>query len=1222
MKKSLLILIICLLSISYLYGDIYPAPTNLIVSKGIPDTIQIYWEAPTPPEFGEGFEAGIVPPVGWTADTTNIDSTWQIMDNTDYAHSGSYSACVPWTYKDGTFLGFDSTRIKNGFFDNWSAGIPDFWTPQTGLVIDTLGNSLVRNGFFDYWTAGIPDFWTPKTGLVIDTLGNSIVRNGSFDDWTAGIPDYWLRSDTSLVIDTSLISEGILAISGDSLNNISQTFSVLENSKYKLSFRSKQDSINPFSKYSIEIYDSTNHTSLEKLEMSNFAWQNFEFYVNIPLCNSISIRLFPSDSGDIIKTQWHEVNFEEHLVSSGIMAISCYSQSKYIYQDFSASKYAKYKLSFISKQDSLNPDSRYSIKVYDNTNDKFLFENDTLHNFEWRDYEFDIHTSSCSSIELRLFPSNKGDTIKTYWDDIKFEKYDYDPPNQDEWLISPEYPDTIKLDDELSFWLGTSKMYGINSPVYVLLSNDDGNSWNDTLIVCDGTDREENLWEWKKYIILLNQFVGETIKIAFRYLGGNGEMVCLDDVTIGGQTRDITEFFVVPIKHPETQFTSRAPLNKSSRGSVLTGYKLYRRMYHKDRFHQIPAPETIIPDTVTEFVDTDVCMDTVYIYKIRAIYDNIIPSTNYSNLDTGYVYDDSKPKPPGFLSYSTNWTSGTITLEWKNPYFCYDIEYYYIYDNDSILVKVPYNKDKDDYYLYITKDPSPVEEDEIQLETEIYNLTVSSMDFSGNESVQDTSFNILTAPDISVTAELYSIDIEVSKWAPGETCSISDSIKIYRSTSEEDTTFRFLTDSLTFNLGSGIFTDYAVSTDSTYYYYATLTYDNNVISDKSRIGNATPESNVVNIDSLKISSYTDSSVTFQWVEPVTDSLNYGGIYVYTGTKYTIPIATIYKGTTVYEYVDTQPEILDFTFWPFDLYGTRGGDDVKNTLNNIVLGLHYYKICIDSLKEIENFEEDALDPLWTIDNLGSAEAEWQVSDDGSSQWFDIPDGDGKYAWINDDKLGQYDTTNCYLVMPPVTGLTDSDKVFLMFNSYIETDFNGSAYISLGSGNIFSDKIEITDEYNAWGIDAIRNVINLTSHISFSYIDSFYVAFHYNDNGTWSQGWAIDNVSLLVTTLPRFPFCLRFSDDTEFYLSKIYPNPFKEYINFSFFLSEPAKVSLEIYNIRGQKIAIIANNKEFNKGPKKLLWDGTDYNGKKVGSGIYLYKVVINNKLKVNKLMLIR
>ncbi|MFO7896156.1 MAG: C10 family peptidase [Candidatus Cloacimonadales bacterium] len=91
---------------------------------------------------------------------------------------------------------------------------------------------------------------------------------------------------------------------------------------------------------------------------------------------------------------------------------------------------------------------------------------------------------------------------------------------------------------------------------------------------------------------------------------------------------------------------------------------------------------------------------------------------------------------------------------------------------------------------------------------------------------------------------------------------------------------------------------------------------------------------------------------------------------------------------------------------------------------------------------------------------------------------------------------------------------------------------------------------------------------------------------------------------------------------------YPNPF--YSNsskrsngttISFSLDTTQNVSLEIYNIRGQKIKTLLDAK-FGAGTHAIRWDGTDASQQNVASGIYFYKMQSGEFSKTRKMLLLK
>ncbi len=90
----------------------------------------------------------------------------------------------------------------------------------------------------------------------------------------------------------------------------------------------------------------------------------------------------------------------------------------------------------------------------------------------------------------------------------------------------------------------------------------------------------------------------------------------------------------------------------------------------------------------------------------------------------------------------------------------------------------------------------------------------------------------------------------------------------------------------------------------------------------------------------------------------------------------------------------------------------------------------------------------------------------------------------------------------------------------------------------------------------------------------------------------------------------------------YVMKNYPNPFNPTTTISFDLPKSAKVDLSIYNIKGQKVKTLTDEK-YPKGKHSLIWNGTNDENQNVGSGMYFYKLNVNGKnIIVKKCLLLK
>jgi len=79
---------------------------------------------------------------------------------------------------------------------------------------------------------------------------------------------------------------------------------------------------------------------------------------------------------------------------------------------------------------------------------------------------------------------------------------------------------------------------------------------------------------------------------------------------------------------------------------------------------------------------------------------------------------------------------------------------------------------------------------------------------------------------------------------------------------------------------------------------------------------------------------------------------------------------------------------------------------------------------------------------------------------------------------------------------------------------------------------------------------------------------------------------------------------------------YPNPFNPSTTISFNLASDGKVSIAVYNIKGQKVRQLVSD-HISAGEHSIVWNGDDVSGKKVGSGVYLYKLNVNGKTEAVK-----
>ena len=89
-----------------------------------------------------------------------------------------------------------------------------------------------------------------------------------------------------------------------------------------------------------------------------------------------------------------------------------------------------------------------------------------------------------------------------------------------------------------------------------------------------------------------------------------------------------------------------------------------------------------------------------------------------------------------------------------------------------------------------------------------------------------------------------------------------------------------------------------------------------------------------------------------------------------------------------------------------------------------------------------------------------------------------------------------------------------------------------------------------------------------------------------------------------------------------LDQNYPNPFNPETTISFTLKKDSVVELNIYNIKGQLVKVVSKGK-YTSGKHTVVWSGDDSHNKKVGSGVYFYKLKADGKtVSVKKCVLLK
>ena len=223
----------------------------------------------------------------------------------------------------------------------------------------------------------------------------------------------------------------------------------------------------------------------------------------------------------------------------------------------------------------------------------------------------------------------------------------------------------------------------------------------------------------------------------------------------------------------------------------------------------------------------------------------------------------------------------------------------------------------------------------------------------------------------------------------------------------------------------------------------------------------------------------------------------------------------------------------------------------------------------------------------------------------------------YDWFDDSSLGIVDyspyLTTPDTIAPPIPPIgmdtlavwEDSVSIFWLpspigdlagYKVYFDSDLSGFPY---------SDTVDV-------GLDTTHTLTNLTIGTT------YYISVTCYDN-SGEESWYSREIEVIPGGVGVDENVLPLHKS--FYLSQNYPNPFNPETTISFSIPQDSKVELSIYNIKGQKVKILAK-RDFEKGIHKVIWNGKDENGKPISSGIYFYKIKVKDKMISKKMLLLK
>ena len=296
----------------------------------------------------------------------------------------------------------------------------------------------------------------------------------------------------------------------------------------------------------------------------------------------------------------------------------------------------------------------------------------------------------------------------------------------------------------------------------------------------------------------------------------------------------------------------------------------------------------------------------------------------------------------------------------------------------------------------------------------------------------------------------------------------------------------------------------------------------------------------------------------------------------------------------------------------------------------------------------NLVETIADTVWIAGNFNdwSANQTYLTEQEGGIYHVSVlfPAGSHHYQEFKFINGTEWESiNNRSFILDDSSDTQQLDTVY--FNDIMPTDFTQqdvTVYFSVNMNGVstIADTISLVGDFNQWqigtdvmGDDDLDGIYTISMFFPAGTLKNQYYKFV---NGNEFE--SIENRSLVIddSESEQHLDTVYFNDQevsldentvTALHNIKIYPNPFmmssnsKNNAKISFELMKSQYVKVEIFNLKGQSVKLIANQKMI-KGNHSVLWNGTNSFGKKVAGGVYLYRIKMDNSSVIKKITVVK
>ncbi|MBK6911117.1 MAG: S8 family peptidase [bacterium] len=247
--------------------------------------------------------------------------------------------------------------------------------------------------------------------------------------------------------------------------------------------------------------------------------------------------------------------------------------------------------------------------------------------------------------------------------------------------------------------------------------------------------------------------------------------------------------------------------------------------------------------------------------------------------------------------------------------------------------------------------------------------------------------------------------------------------------------------------------------------------------------------------------------------------------------------------------------------------------------------------------------------WTVREDGNDGVGWRFLDFGSADCGNAAHGGQNGIWHDDEQsVGLLDD---WLFTPEIS--VPANATAVTFSFWQRNCFVTPQYYDLHAIYYSTDGEDFTliSELD----DAAQNWEQISVDAAALAGEDVYFAWRYR--GDYATEWFLDDVQVTAVLGTDADTRADLTIPMAFVLEHAYPNPFNAAVQIPFAVNAARELSLEIYNLAGQKVATLFEHTHFAPGAQRVHWQADG-----LASGVYLVKLSSGKQMQTQKILLVK